>query len=379
MLKPIVLTVVTVLWATWCAGGESAGPADNQKRYEFDIFGPTTEDAMRQAEMHAVRSAVGEFYLSDEMLLGRGLLERYLEKYYKRFIAAETILSRRESRGTVFLRVAMVVDSQALEEDLRQKRFFYKPRRRPILYVTVAEALDGAPTAGEPISRVAIHEPLKQLLMRYEERVIFAQAANMDLTQDAQQLEGAREAAERSGVEVLITGRVDLTLLQERKINFDDYFFYSARATLTLIRVDDGKVLDSGTYEAEAGNKDREAAKRVAASRAVTKILQDLVPRFAERWERTMTDYAVYQIMVVGVNEREASTIEDRLATRLKGMGVYRRSTFEDVVVYNLFSTDKAEVADRSRVEQVLRDLASPRLRLVPTKTEKHIVAKRIS
>jgi len=378
MLKPMMMTAVALLCATWCAGQKAASKSDRLVMFELDIFGPTTEAAIQQAELHAVRSTVGEFYLSDEMLLGRTLLEHYLEKSYKRFVVGESVLSRRESEGTVYLRVSISVDKRALEDDLRQKRFFFKPRRRPTLYVTVAETMDSSPTAGEPITRVAVQEALTQLLIRFEPRVIFAQAANIDLTKDPQQLDAAREVAERSGVEVLLTGQAEMKLLREKMINFDDYFFYNARLTLSLIRVDDGRVLETSSYEAEAGNKDRETAKRVAASRAATKILQDTIPRFAERWERTMTDDAEFQVMVGGVNERQAGAIQDRIATRLKGIQVYRRSLFEDVAVYNLFNPGKTQPTDRESVEQILREIASPRLWLLPTKSEKHIVAKRI-
>jgi hypothetical protein len=397
MLKQIAVVAVVLTCAAWCMGQEAverprkpkkpksaAKPeptpkANDLKTYELDIFGPTAEAAVKQAELHAVRSALGEIYCSDEMLMARALLDRYLANSYKRFITSEAVLSRRESQGMVYLRVSLVVDARALQDDLRQKRFFYKPRRRPIIYVTVAETIDSTPTAGEPISRTAIQDALAKLLMRFEPRVIYSQAANIDLTKDPQQMDAAREAAQRNGVEVILTGRVDLTLARERKIYFDDYSSFNAKATLSLIRVDDGLVLDSDAYEAGAGHRDKETAKREAASRATSKILDDRIPRFAERWERTTTDNAEFQVMLVGVNAEEAGVVENRLATRLSGTEVYRRSMFEDVVVYNLYRPpDKMAAGDRDQVVQVLRDLDVPRLTIMPSKTEKHVIAKRV-
>jgi len=380
MLRSVILTLVALISAPWCQAQQ--GPSSDSRRlrtYEVDIFGPSVEAAVKQAALHAIRSAIGEFYCSDEMILARSLVEHYVEKYYQRFIPSQTILSRRESQGRVYLRVKLTLDVQALEKDLREKQFFYKPKRRPIVYVTVEEIVTSVPTTGEPISRTVIHETLSQLLIRYEPRVIYSPAPNIDLTKDAQQLTAAREVAERAGVEVILTGRVDLVLSREKKIHFDDYTFYNARATLTLIRVDDGKVLDTGSYEAGAGNPDKEAAKRIAASRATTRILQDLIPRFAARWERTMTDNAEFQVMVVGVNSAEAALVEDRLATRLPEAEVYRRSLFEDVAVFNLYyPAEKLRPGERERVEQVLRDITAPRFKTAPTKTEKHICARRV-
>ncbi|MCX8035606.1 MAG: hypothetical protein N3D11_00855 [Candidatus Sumerlaeia bacterium] len=380
ILSAIMLAAVALLAATgsFAQSKAKAGVnAEHLRRFETDIFGPSVEAAVKQAALHAVRSAVGEFYCSDEMLLGRALLERYLDKSYERFIASTAILSKRESQGMTYMRVSVVVDVKALEDDLRQKRFFYKPLRRPIFYVTLSETVDGAPTSGEPVTRGAIHDALSHLLIRYEPRVIYSQAANIDLTQDARQMIEAREAAERAGSEVLLTGSAELRRTEQKKINFDDYTFYSCRLTLTLVRVDDGKVLGSGSYEAIAGNVNGDTAKRVAADRAAAKILESLIPGFSERWEKTMTDLVDLQVMVTGVNEQQANVIEDRLATRLPGAEVYRRSFFEDVVVFNLASKDKSRPVSRQEVEKVLRELSTPRLIVMPAKVEKHVHAKR--
>ena len=213
--------------------------------------------------------------------------------------------------------------------------------------------------------------------MRFDARVIYGSAANSDLTRDPQQLLAACEAAQRAGVEVLLTGRVNLKLSREKQINFDDYFFYDADATLTLVRTDDGVVLDTGAYNAIAGNTDKEAAKRVAASRATAKILQNLVPKFAERWERTMTDNVEFQVMVVGVDPNQADVLQLRLATQITAAEVHRRSLFEDVVVYNLFyPAGKAGPGERERIVQILRDTEAPRLEITPTKSEKQIHAR---
>jgi hypothetical protein len=383
MLKQMAATIVTVLCAAWCQGREAGSDPDRLRTYELDIFGPSAEAAVKQAELHAVRSAIGEFYCSDEMMLARALLARYAEKYYRRFVASEKILSRRESQGMVYLRVKIILDVRALEKDLREKQFFYKPKRRPVFYVTIAETVDNAATSSEPISRAAIHEALKQLILdekKIEQRVVYSQAPNLDLTKDEQQMTAAREAAQRAGVEVILTGSVDLRLSREKKIHFDDYAFYDAWTTLTLIRVDDGQVLGAANYEAGAGHNDKTAAKRVAASRATTKILQDLIPKFAERWERTVTDNAEFQVMVVGVNAAEADVVQDRLATRLTGAEVHRRSLFEDVAVFNIYYPVKeARPGERERIEQVLGDIVAPRFKLTPTKNEKYIHARRVS
>jgi len=380
MQNPAAVVFLVMAGVAWAGPKEAKDEARTLRRYEIDIFGPSADAAVKQAGLHAVRSAIGEFYCSDEMLLARSLLNRYIDSYYTRFVASQKVLSRRESQGRVYLRVAAVVDMDFLAKDLHEKRFFYKPRRRPFIYASVAETVDGTPTQGEPIARGPIHESLERLLMRYEPRVIYTEAPNLDLTQDLQQLEKAREAAQRAGVEVLLTGRVDLTLAREQDIHFDHYTFYYAKALLTLIRVDDGVVLASGQYEAEAGNPDPQAAKRVASSRATAKILDQLVPPFAERWERTMTDNVAFQVMVVGVNEAEAGVVQDRLATRLKDVTVYRRSLYEDVVVFNLYyPPEKTRPGERVRIEEVLLDLVSPRFKVIPTETEKKIHATRVS
>ena len=378
-LKRMAMVVVVLLWATWCPAREADKNSEHLRTYELDIFGPSAQAAVKQAAMHAVRSVIGEFYCSDEMMLARTLLERYVERYYEKFVVGQTILSRRESQGMSYLRVRIIVDARALENDLREKKFFYKPRRRPIIYVTVEETVDSAPVSGEPISRGAIHEGLKELLMDFEPRVIHHQAAHTNLTKDPQRLEATRIAATTAGVEVILTGRVDVTLAREKKIHFDDYIFYDARTTLTLIRVDDGLTLGTGTFEAGAGGSDKEATKRAAVSRATTKVLQDSIPKFAERWERTMTDNAEFQVMVVGVNPAEADVVEERLATRMPEAEVYRRSLFEDVAVFNLYyPTAKPQPGERERIEQVLRDLETPRFKIVPAKSEKHVWARRV-
>jgi hypothetical protein len=282
----------------------------------------------------------------------------------------------------VYLRVKIILDTQALLADLREKQFFYKPKRRPVFYVTVAETVDGAAPSSEPISRAAIHDALKQLLVneeKIERRVIYPPAPNVDLTKDPRQLIAAREAAQKAGVEVLLTGSVDLKESRAKRIYFSDYTFYDARAALTLIRVDDGQVLGAETFEAGAGNGDKTTARQVAASRATTRIIEDLIPQLAERWERTMTDACDFQVMAAEVNAGEADVVQDRLATQLTGAEVYRRSLFEDVAVFNIcYPTKEARPDERKRIEQVLRHMDAPRLQLIPTKNEKQIHARHV-
>jgi hypothetical protein len=364
--------------AALCAAQATRFPAGGLQVYEVNGAGPSYDAALKDAELHAVRSAAGEFYGSDEMLLARSLLDRYLENYYSRFVASQHVLARRESQGNVYLRVAATVDVAALDKDLRQKRFFYKPKRRPYFYVTIAETVNGEAATGEPISRAAIHEGLEQILgeKRFQSDVITTGGANVNLLGDAAKLELAREVAQRKGIEVLLTGTVDLKMTEQKKIHFDDYTFYRAKANLALIRVDDGKMLAHGEYEAIAGHTDPETAKRTAAARATGRILQDLIPPFSEEWERTMTDAVEYQLTVVGVTPTQADVIEERLQAQLEGAKVYRRSLFEDVLVLNVYyPPDRVNTSDRARIEKILVDLVSPQLKITSTKRPKLIRA----
>jgi hypothetical protein len=409
MLKQMALLVAGILVATASWGAGLNGDASRYRKYTFEISGPDLETVKVQAALHAVRSAVGEFYCSDEMLLARSLLDRYLQRHYRRFIPSQKVLSRRESQGIVYLRMSVIVDIRALEDDLRQKRFFYKPKSRPFFYVCLAETVNGTPTAGEPVAREEIHDVLERLFAekRYEPRVIYPvrtgasadeQTANVNLTGDPVRLREAREAAQRAGVEVLLTGRIELTRSSQRpmhfdgkfdyegskpetkEIHFDEFTFYDALTTLTLIRVDDGQVMAEGSFKATAGNTDPEAAKSEAAYRAAAKVLERLIPRFTERWERTMTDNVEFQVMVTGVTPDEAGVIQQRLATRLEGVEVYRRSLFEDVLVLNVFyAPDRMQPDERARVEQVLRDMTAPQLKILPAPRRQQVFAERVS
>jgi len=348
---------------------------DQRRIYEFDVFGPSYEAALEQAGVHAVRSAIGEFYCSEEMLLARSLLERYVENYHQRFVDSQKILSRRESQGMVYLRVTTIVNLHDLEQDLREKRFFYTPRRRPYAYVSIAETVEGQ-AVDEPVSRAGVHEALDRLLLRHQDEVPTSAPVNLDLKADPTVLTGVLEAAQRAGVEILITGAVALTKTQERKIHFDDYTFYRAQADLTLIRADDGRVVAQGAFLSDAGHTDPDMAKRLAAAHAVGTVLDKIVPSFSEEWDRTMTDNVEYQVAVVGVSPDEAEVIRLRLQTRLTPARVYRRSHFEDVVVFNLYyPPDTVRPGERQRVEETLREVISPQLVITPGRTRKQIRA----
>ncbi len=92
-----------------------------------------------------------------------------------------------------------------------------------------------------------------------------------------------------------------------------------------------------------------------------------------------MTDNVEYQVMVIGVNPDQADVLQTRLATRVTGAEVYRRSLFEDVVVFNLFYPgEKPGAEERRRVARILGDTDAPRLELIPTKIEKQIHAKSV-
>jgi hypothetical protein len=378
MFGPLLLTALVLSSAAICPAQATRFRAGGLQVYEVSASGPSHEAALKAAELHAVRSAVGEFYSSDEMLLARDLLERYLDTYYRRFVSSDRVLAERESQGTVSLRASVIVDVNALEKDLRQKRFFYKPRRRPVYYVTVAETLDGQAVSGDPVSRGAIHEGLEQILgeKRFESDAITSVGANVNLLDDPARLQEALMAAQRRGIEVLVTGKVVLTMTQQKKVHFEDYTYYRAAADVAFIRVDDGKVLARAQYDAIAGGPDSEAAKRTASVRAAGRILQDLLPKLAQEWERTMTDAVEYQVTIVGVSPTEVSVVEERLHSLLGGVEVYRRSLFEDVVVLNLYyPPERVNPGERARVEKVLKDLASPQLKLMPAAKPKQIRA----
>ena len=367
-LSPIQRTAIRLAEQGLKGGMQSVSEIRNLITYEYILSGDDEEAVIEEAMVRALQSATSRLYFEDYFLLGRDLLEPYLRRHGRQFLARTSILDRRILTGDRFeLRIRLSVNLDTLYQDLADKRFISGPNVRPIISVHLNELVNGEsqPSVG---GRARIEQTLGRYLFRVFSDKMREPALDADLSSDPQLLRTARLEAQRNNVDILISGTLSVRPIEQEQILYDDYAFQEAEVALKVYRVDSGQVIAEFHDRFSAtGSATDKATEKV---NAITNVLDAMLPRITRAmaedigwiWPNMMLDQADYRIMVSGVDQEMITGIYNLLSTLSPELKIFQKSYYGDVLVFNLDFPG----AQPGQLEQFLRSANEPQFEVNP-------------
>jgi len=324
------------------------------------VEGDTAEAVLKAAGVQALTSTASRAYFGDHILIGRDLLVPYLTNYGDQFIVSRVPSHRRLTNdGKVQMDVRVAVDAESLRLDLEEKHFIAKPKVRPIVAVVLEETVDGTKTE-DGRGRKILEEALRAMELRVESERMGPYSLASNAFESFESIREARDEAQRGEIEVIITGKLEVTSGGSREILYDEFSFYDSIVTLTMIRVDTGEVLAKAT--------ERFAAPALAGEQALDRAFSGLMPRAAQAiasdlltdWTNTVLDSGDYRLMVTGVTQEELEGVFNLLKTFSPESEVFVKSYFGEVAVINFH----VPTAKPGEVEGFLRKSNFPQFKV---------------
>lgn len=296
----------------------------------------TDEPALiEQAGLEAVESCVGRIYSSQNLIMARDLLEKYLKHNYKKFIYTIEIRDKYYSKNEVHLTLHIYVHYDELAKDLAAKRFLYKPRYRPYFGLFVAEQIDGQPAA-ELLAQREIRSFLQDRGVRLMEHEMIYLPTNLDVTRTPDLLNKAIEAAHKNGIELIISGESSTQLIKQEQLYYDKFYFYETVIKLKLVRVDTGEILLEQEANALSYSRDAKNAITTSVSKAAQIVTNALVDYYLKIWDKIFLNQTDYQIMLTGVDEEGLHLLTQRIQQLHPQTEVFKRAFYRNTAVLNI-------------------------------------------
>ncbi len=345
------------------AAGHAA--IQNVGGYEYEIVAESVESAVKEASMRALKSSAARLYYGDYVLLGRDLLEPYLNVYGDRFVLKREVTSEHilaDGSRRVFVNIG--IDQGHLFTDMEEKHFIAKPKLRPIVAVLLEETIDGQ-RGLDGKARDLLEEGLRRNELRTESKRVAHHNLGVDVSADASTLRDARLEAQRWDIDAIVTGSLKVKPRKEKVILYDQMFFHDAEIELKLIRIDTGETMRHITSHYSASG--------LTPEESLTKLLTQLVPMaafeltdgFLDEWANIMLDKADYRLLISQVSPEQLTTIDSMLRALSPSVQTYLKSYYGDVAVLNIIYPD----APPGFVEEFLRRSKVPQFRIKTDET----------
>ncbi|MCB2154307.1 hypothetical protein KQI84_05435 [bacterium] len=319
---------------------------DGNLAVEVDTTGQTLEDAVAAAKLEAVKGTVGRVYLSNNLTLADDLLGKYLENYGNGFVSAVEVLNESYQAGQSQITARVFIDYARMIDDLTEKKFLYTPAYKPRFVTFMTERLDGE-ISKEGVARETLAQSLNALGMRRYGSELPSPPAETDVIIDELLLDAAIISAQRAGVEIIVSGEVDTTLREQRRLYYDDYWFYDTEMTARMVRVDTGEVLFEATAQGSASDTSQVNAVRTAIQRASDRVAEKLLAQYEEFWPVVVQRGADYEVLLTGITDETLEIVKQNVERLGHTTNVHLRKRFDRSAVLAIeFDGPKADLLD---------------------------------
>ncbi|MGF1572446.1 MAG: hypothetical protein ACFCU1_05175 [Sumerlaeia bacterium] len=302
---------------------------------ELTTQATSRDQALSKAKQEAILGTVGRVFLEKKLLMADEILYKYIGNYANQFIDAQEVLEEKYVAGENIIKSRVFVNFANLEQDLTEKRFIYRPAYKPLFTTFLTERLDGR-ISNDGVARRSLMLALQDLGMRSFGAELQTPPSTTDIRVDDFLLNAATISAQRSGVEIIITGEADTKLIERKKLYFDEYWFYETEVTASLVRVDTKEVLVKASAKGSASEKDQEEAIGLSLDRANAVVAQRLFDQYQEFWPNVIQLESDYEILFTGVNEELTSIIIQNLERLGSSIKVTTRKSFDRSTVLSV-------------------------------------------
>ncbi len=292
------------------------------------VTADTVEAAQQEAILEAVRANIGRTFWGSDLIVARDLLTSYIEKSGGKFITAIDTLKTDFVEGKPKLELRVFVDYNALEKDLKEKRFVYTPRVRPYFAVFLAEKL-GEEYAKYTTGRSAVTAAFQDRNLRPYEGILDTPPSNNDVASDPILLEDALIACEKRGIELLISGSTSTKRDVVKDIYYDTFFFYTTDIQAVMVRVDTREELARVKARGSAADRDEQQAIDLSIRRAATLAVNQMADKFEDVWGYMVLDKADYRILLTGITPKTLTLVKNSIAGISRDTKVFLRQQYD--------------------------------------------------
>ena len=337
LLRPVLILLLLAAGAPCRAASTPPsdwGTKDRVWPYVGEVTGESKDGCVAEICRQAVHVATGRFYFGEEMFLARELLTKYLDSYAEQYVVSKDIISVHQAGELFLVRVRVNVMVDQLFNDLKAKKFVYKPKSFPFFYVYLNETVDGKKSA-TPLSRQTIEAMIDAKGLARWKTPVAAPPIDTDAMAKEDLLDEARRQAQRVNVELIITGTITTEKVDEKKLYYKNEIYYESQITLALIRVDDGKKLESAQSTVRITHANARDAINESIKLASQDVCVKLLDYYSRNWAKTVHETAGWRLMVSGVSEDEGMAVGERLRALHPSVKIYPRNYFGKVTVLN--------------------------------------------
>lgn len=364
-----LLMLCLIAWLLVASGAAPAAqitPLDEKTvSVTISTSGKTRDEALRAAKEEAVIGAAGRVLLDDKLIRADELLEKYLRNYASRFVVGVEVLHDDFKAGRTLIDSRVFIDYTALIADLEEKRFLYSPAYKPLFQVFMSETLEGNPMSQE-VARPLLTNALQGQGLRPYEGTLTDAPLNVDVSLDPL-LDPAIVASELHNIEIVITGSTKTKLREEKKVYYDNFYFYDCDMEVKFLRVDTGEVLYRVSAAGSASNRDRAEAIRIAIDRAAQSIAKDVATEYRAFWPSVVQSKADYEILLTGSNDELVRIVSQHLDRLGRGTKIDVKKKFDGTAVLSVRTP-----VTREEILEVIRGCPYPTLTVVGERTKGH-------
>lgn len=308
--------------------------------YQYTLKGPTETRIIDEATSRALKAAAGRLYFENHLILGVELLETYLMRNRKRFVARVSIEDGPIplEDGRIRLSVSISVNLLELYADMDDKRFITTPNLRPKIAIYLDQRNEGISEGVDLGARERMEQTLNRNLFTTldprNRRTTYAR----DLRGDRDLRQDARLDLQRHDMDVLITGWVNVGEARPAEdVYYDRYHFRQAEARVAAYRVDNGMLLAELTDRYSATAETPEAAISGALDVMMQRMAEQLGNEIADYWsQNVLFEPEDYRIMINGIGRGELRQFYSLLRTSAPDVRVHEKAFYGDVAVFNL-------------------------------------------
>ncbi len=177
--------------------------------FSYSLTGSDEELLIRKATTEALMSVAGQVYFLDRLLLSRDLLPKYFDKSGDRFVRRVSVSNQRLVAGKPSFDLELIIDQDALLDDLVEKRFVFRPKLRPFVFGFLDQTVDGAPDSEEQRGRKALEDVIRDRDLRYADHgTPSLENPDMDICASPAAFLVGRQAAQKNEIELGVAGKM---------------------------------------------------------------------------------------------------------------------------------------------------------------------------
>ncbi len=273
------------------------------------------DDALRQA----VSQGMGTFISSETLVENMILVEDKIYSETRGYIKSYEIISENKSSGTYEVKVSAIVKLEKLAGDLESIGLLMRKKQNPrVIVILNSRETNSSFFEVELEGNQNAENQVESALLSKGFQIVDAEQvrSNMEAALSKDDFSKASKLARGAGAEILISGDVKRSFVNEKELYGRNMRFFSNEIRLKALETDTAKVLYSGfkTKPPSAINA------LFPLEEAANELIDDMVAGILDKWRKDVYQIGTFQLSLSGASFKDISEIKKGLEN-IRGLG----------------------------------------------------------